>query len=56
MKKDFDLKLKMEKSKTSYKPAVTSVAYCTPGCLTGDTCGTSECGISRNCTNTWLCY
>lgn len=57
MNKDFDLDLKIEKGPSDEAtPYVTSVAYCTPGCLTGDTCGTSECGMTRNCTATWLCY
>ncbi|MFW6679154.1 gallidermin/nisin family lantibiotic [Lacrimispora sp. AGF001] len=57
MNKDFDLDLKMDKGSVDVgESKVASVAYCTPGCLTGSTCGTSECGLTRNCTNTWLCY
>lgn len=56
MNKDFDLNLKIEKdSSGGDSPQVTSVAYCTPGCLTGELCGSSECGLTRSCTNTWLC-
>ncbi|NNJ28320.1 MULTISPECIES: gallidermin/nisin family lantibiotic [Lacrimispora] len=57
MNKDFDLDLKMDKGSVDVgESKIASVAYCTPGCLTGSTCGTSECGMTRNCTNTWLCY
>lgn len=56
MNKDFDLNLKIAKgTDNGVQPKITSVAYCTPGCNTGSTCGTSECGLTRNCTNTWLC-
>ncbi len=57
MNKDFDLNLKMDKGPSDdIQPRITSYAYCTGGCNTGTTCGTSECGATRNCTNTWLCY
>lgn len=56
MIKDFDLNLKMETTSSDDKQTrVTSVAYCTPGCLTGELCGSSECGLTKSCTNTWLC-
>ena len=56
MNKDFDLNLKADKSATEGPaPRITSVAYCTPGCITGELCGSSECGLTRNCTGSILC-
>lgn len=56
MNKDFDLNLKLEKgSSDEVSVRISSVAYCTPGCLTGELCGSSECGLTQSCTNTWLC-
>ena len=56
MNKDFDLNLKADKSTTEGPaPRITSVAYCTPGCITGELCGSSECGLTRNCTGSILC-
>ncbi|MBP5222816.1 MAG: gallidermin/nisin family lantibiotic [Lachnospiraceae bacterium] len=55
--KDFDLNLKVEKSASKDADVcITSVLYCTPGCKTGELCGSSECGMTRNCTGSWLCY
>ena len=57
MNKDFDLDLKMDKGSVDVgESKIASVVYCTSGCLTGTTCETSECGITRSCTNTVLCY
>ncbi|MGX4601767.1 gallidermin/nisin family lantibiotic [Faecalimicrobium sp. JNUCC 81] len=56
MRNDFDLNLKMEKGPSDDdQTRITSVAYCTPGCNTGELCGSSECGLTRSCTNTWFC-
>ena len=56
MNKDFDLNLKADKNTTEGPaPRITSVAYCTPGCITGELCGSSECGLTRNCTGSILC-
>ena len=50
MNKDFDLNLKMDKGPSDdVQPRVTSMMYCTPGCLTGTTCGSSECGATGAC-------
>ncbi|GLB28993.1 hypothetical protein LAD12857_09160 [Lacrimispora amygdalina] len=57
MNKDFDLDLKMDKGSVDVgESKIASIVYCTSGCLTGTTCETSECGITRSCTNTVLCY
>lgn len=56
MNKDFDLNLKMDKGPSDDgKQGITSVAYCTPGCVTGQLCGSSECGLTRNCTGSIAC-
>lgn len=56
MNKDFDLNLKMEKdSSEEPTPRIKSVIWCTPGCITGELCGSSECGLTKNCTASWLC-
>ncbi|MBS6509880.1 MAG: gallidermin/nisin family lantibiotic [Paraclostridium bifermentans] len=56
MNKDFDLNLKMDKAPSNDgKQGITSVAYCTPGCVTGQLCGSSECGLTRNCTGSIAC-
>ena len=56
MNKDFDLNLKADKNPSEGPaPRITSVAYCTPGCITGELCGSSECGLTRNCTGSILC-
>ena len=51
MNKDFDLNLKMEKGSSDNGDGTTriaSIAYCTPGCITGELCGSSECGLTRS--------
>mgnify|MGYP004507066249 FL=1 len=56
MVKDFDLNLKVETSSSEGKESrYKSIIYCTPGCLTGELCGSSECGLTKSCTNTYLC-
>ena len=55
--KDFDLNLKVEKSVSKDADVcITSMVYCTSGCLTGNNCGTSECGATQSCLGSWLCY
>lgn len=56
MNKDFDLELKMEKTSSEEPtPCIRSIIWCTPGCNTGELCGSSECGLTKNCTASWLC-
>lgn len=50
MNKDFDLNLKVDRSITEKSvPRITSIVYCTTGCITGTTCGSSECGLTTTC-------
>ncbi|MEK4455941.1 MULTISPECIES: gallidermin/nisin family lantibiotic [Paenibacillus] len=40
----FDLDVQVSKNVGKIEPQVTSVFACTPGCITGPNCGSSECG------------